>query len=353
MKIPAKEAMKLAKANIYSKYGGDETSAQKRLLQVCVPEKKLNFNLSSSSKVFAIGSCFARNVEEALSQANVDVVSLNFDFPYQTESARKNGVINKYNPGVIKQAIVSAFCRNEDESSRLFKIGEKSYLDPLLKPGEKPVEFDLAIKGIAAQNKYFSQIKDCNTVFITLGMIEAWYDSELECYLNQPPHPKVLRAFPERYYFKRMSVTEVLDEMSEAITILESQGITQIVVTTSPVALNRTFTEKDVIVANCYSKSVLRVASEMLEEKFSSVTYFPSYETIIYGDRNVTFQNDLIHASDFAVSKIIQEFVKRSTGVVNENSVLDDSDNKVSDLYRLRKQVDKYKNLLIKHGVDF
>jgi hypothetical protein len=323
------------------------------LSQVCIPEKKLNFNLSSCSKVFAIGSCFARNVEEALSQADVDVVSLNFDFPYETESARKNGIINKYNPGVIKQAIVSAFGTSEDESRRLFKVGEDSYLDPFLKPGEKAVERKLALEGINAQNTYFSQIKDCNTVFITLGMVEAWYDSELECYLNQPPHPKVLRAFPDRYYFKRMNVTEVFDEMTEAISVLESQGINQIVVTTSPVALNRTFTNKDVIVANCYSKSVLRVASEMLEEKFSSVTYFPSYETIIYGDRNITFQNDLIHASDYAVSKIIQEFVQRSTGVITDSKILEGTDDKSTDLYRLRKQVDKYKNLLIKNGIDF
>lgn len=91
----------------------------------------------------------------------------------------------------------------------------------------------------------------------------------------------------------------------------------------------------------------------MLEERFSSVTYFPSYETIIYGDRNITFQNDLIHASDFAVSKIIQEFVQRSTGITSESNHSQDFDNKSNDLYKLRKQVDKYKNLLIKNGIDF
>lgn len=347
--IKASEALKKAKQNKWSRQGEAKNSS------IYVPKTQFELKLTKESSVFAIGSCFARNIEEALGATGVSVLSADIEFPFETSSARKTGIMNKYNPGVIHQAISAAF---EDmpagaDHSRLLRIGDDEYIDPLFKPGEKPQSLATAIDAIKAETDYFKKIKSCDTVFITLGMIEAWFDQKLDIYLNQPPHPKAIRAEPDRYFFKVMTTEEVVSHISSAINILLINDIKNIVITTSPVALGRTFTNRDVIEANCLSKSVLRVACHIITQEFENVYYYPSYESIIYGNREIAFQDDLIHASDYAVGIVIREFVSRFVENMEQgDDIIDNiSTSKTSELQKMRKQIDKYKNLLIKHGI--
>ena len=51
----------------------------------------------------------------------------------------------------------------------------------------------------------------------------------------------------------------------------------KIVLTVYPVPFSDTFSGQDVIVANTYSKSVLRCVAQDLTELYDHVDYFPSY----------------------------------------------------------------------------
>ncbi len=348
-----------SKSNHYSRYSSGEKCAKNRLKSITVPHSSLNFQINEEAKIFAIGSCFARNIEEALSSNGVDVESLELKFPYTPNSSRQNGIMNKYNAGVINQSIKAGLIRGNhrfNSIKRLMKIDEGNFLDPFFKPGESPKSLVVCEEAIAKEVDYFSKISYCDVVFITLGMIEVWYDNLLSCYINQPPHPRVAREYPTRYSFFRMSVEDVYNEISESINILSKNGINNIIITTSPVALNRTFTNDDVINANCYSKSVLRVACEKLSQDFDIVDYFPSYEAIIYGDRNLTLQSDFSHASDYAVNKIISTFVSRiliKEDGRDDGSEVRESSTEIPDneLYELRKMIDRYKNILVRNNI--
>ena len=82
-----------------------------------------------------------------------------------------------------------------------------------------------------------------------------------------------------------------------------------IVVTVSPVALTATFTERDVVVANCMSKSTLRACAETWQSLHpGQIDYFPSYEMAIMSDRAVVLMEDSVHIQKTFVDEIMAHF---------------------------------------------
>ncbi len=281
------------------------------------------------------------------------MLSSNLDVPYEVKAARKNGIINKYNPFTILNELEWA-CGEKEFNQEVFIFSEGKYIDPNLKQGEKAQNLSLALQFRKNLNEYFNQLKHSDLLVVTLGMIECWYDSKTSTVLNMAPPPKAILSEPDRYKFTMLEVSDIVECLDKIYAISQRLGVSKMIITTSPVTLGRTFRDKDIIVSNCFSKSTLRVASEIFSEKYNNVDYFPSFETVTYGDRRLTYQNCLSHASDYVVSNIISEFLFR---YFNKNSTVIESDKKkddaeISEMIRLKAQLEKYKNALIKHGVD-
>ncbi len=102
--------------------------------------------------------------------------------------------------------------------------------------------------------------------------------------------------------------------------------------TTSPVVLARTFTDKDIIVANNHSKSVLRAVAGEVSDECARVDYFPSYEIATIGPREQVWDDDLIHVKSNFVARIMQHV----TGAYVPGSVTDTA----SELTRMANLVD-------------
>ncbi len=79
-------------------------------------------------------------------------------------------------------------------------------------------------------------------------------------YTNVTPD---LTASPGRYEFGVLTYPEVMSALERIHRVLSEHGHTdvQILVTVSPVPLGATFTGTDVVLANTYSKSLLRTAA--------------------------------------------------------------------------------------------
>ena len=82
----------------------------------------------------------------------------------------------------------------------------------------------------------------------------------------------------------------------------------------SPVPLTSTHTADDVIVANGYSKAVLRTVAETIRRSDPRVIYFPSYELVVLSDRKLAWEDDLIHVTgkivSFNVGRMVAAFVE-------------------------------------------
>ncbi|WP_010138835.1 GSCFA domain-containing protein, partial [Oceanicola sp. S124] len=73
--------------------------------QMLMPEVRPGFSLGPGDSVFTIGSCFARNVEDALLARGLRVPTARFSAPEGEAPGRPNRILNQYNPGTMLQCL--------------------------------------------------------------------------------------------------------------------------------------------------------------------------------------------------------------------------------------------------------
>jgi hypothetical protein len=97
--------------------------------------------------------------------------------------------------------------------------------------------------------------------------------------------------------------------MHDLIARHHRDGQFQMVVTVSPVPLSATFSGQDIVVANMESKSILRAAARALVDRHANVSYFPSYEMVLYSAQEKAWRPDRIHVNPELVAHITGRFV--------------------------------------------
>lgn len=272
------------------------------------PTFRPTFGIASGSSVFTIGSCFARNVEDVLIAAGVNVPTAVFAAPADEAPGRPNRVLNQYNPGTMLQCVQSV--KKGVPTGGYFDVGPDARVDALLATGSRAVtRMRAAERRAQIVDLYRDGLAASNTVVITLGLIEAWYDNDASLYLNEAPSRAVLNANPKRFSFRRINLNECLRITSEMIELLSADRQRNILVTVSPVPLQVTFSGGDAVTANTYSKSVLRVVSEEISQNFPNVDYFPSYEAVsTMGLR--ALGEDNVHVRPVVVDRVVQHMLK-------------------------------------------
>lgn len=273
-----------------------------------------SFHLSRDAQVFTMGSCFARNVEEALMDAGLNVLTRAVDIPpeHYSAPARPNAVLNKYNVHSIASELSRAFDSDYSLDDSLVYLEDDRCFDPLLshiKPNTPEI-----IAAISRQVIQLNQsLADADVVFITLGQNEAWFDEETGIYLNMPPPRAALKRYPERF---SVHLSDYQDNMRALETVMQQIGEAtrkspRIVITVSPVPMQNTLSAMDVITANSYSKSMLRTCAQALAVNYPEVDYFPSYEMVMHSDRACAWHEDTRHVQDRMVRFVVSEFLER------------------------------------------
>ena len=84
---------------------GSWKHARERMLDEVWPVITPSFELTPGGKIFTIGSCFARNIEEHMQRLGFEIPMLKFRVPAEEWGARANGILNKYTPAAIFQEI--------------------------------------------------------------------------------------------------------------------------------------------------------------------------------------------------------------------------------------------------------
>ncbi|NDW44278.1 GSCFA domain-containing protein [Ruegeria sp. PrR005] len=313
--IPATEALKRSKQNKFDRWLAPEGGARERLLSgVIVPMGQQSFSAGPEHTFFAIGSCFARNVEERLELAGATVLSRNLDAGrLNSQSARLGGLLNKYTPLSILQELQWACGEATYDEAMLLELSAGEYYDPHLRLNGGSMSRADQMARRAYLTDYFRQIFEADIVVITLGLIECWFDHETGVYLNELPDPKALAKQRDRFGFKTLSVEDCKTTLAEIHRILKTHGKDgqHIVMTVSPVPLGRTFSQDDIVIANTTSKNTLRAAAHEFISSTPDIDYFPSYEAVTLSNPEIAWQPDRLHASDFVVGQIIGTFLDR------------------------------------------
>ncbi|WP_017327394.1 GSCFA domain-containing protein [Synechococcus sp. PCC 7336] len=289
-------------------------SARERIeTGVVIPEWAPSFQLAPDAKIFAMGSCFARNVEKALLQRQARVTSAEPESDIlELRTNLLTGLLNKYNPISIHQELTWASSHTPFPEHGFIEYDGK-YIDPSLRDRGRKGTLEFARARQAQLQQYFARSFEADLVIITLGLTETWFDRTTRIALAEAPSPRLFEQYPGRFACKILSYPECATVLSSIYSILQKYGNPnlKVVVTVSPVPLQRTFSGQDVIVANMMSKSTLRSAAGALAVASSGVDYFPSYEAAMVSNPSLVWMLDRRNVSDFIVDRIIGEFTRR------------------------------------------
>lgn len=319
---PHRELGNVQKGNQHVKWGQfgaentDEKLASVRLRRnVLQLGGEPKFALTKSDRFFTIGSCFARGLENILMGKKLAVESFTQDFlKWRTinENTTPLGATNRYNTA----SIANDFRWHLDPESTFPKAAfleaaNGLFTDPHMNPTLAPASVEELMERRRIWGQVFGRMPDVDVVILTLGLVEAWYDHETELVLNSAPDPRAIRRDRDRFSFVKLNFSDNLENLEAIRAVLSNvckPGF-RMVVTVSPVPLMRTFTDQDIIVANCYSKSTLRSAAQEFADRHDNVAYFPSYEIAINSDpKEVWHPTDRRHVNGAFSKQIMRQF---------------------------------------------
>lgn len=276
------------------------------------PDLAAGFTVGREDEIFAIGSCFARGVEGALSRRGVSVASLTSDFddfPVRARGSRPMGFTNKYNPCSIANELAWAFESGGMPAEAIVQLDEQRWIDPHATPIFEHTGREQTLARHRTLTELFQRARHCRVITVTLGLIEAWYDHATGLYLNANPPSSPDAA--DRFELRVLGFGEVIAALERIHALLDAHCLPghQVVVTVSPVPLEATFTGQDVVVANTHSKALLRTAAAEWCAAHANLHYFPSFEIVTNSDRSLSWHKDGRHVSDELVGHIMDVFV--------------------------------------------
>ena len=285
------------------------------------PMAKVAFPLLKEDVIASAGSCFAQHISRYLSQNGYRFLTtekphrfvdsnLSKEFNYGVYPARFGNI---YTSRQLLQTIQRAYGHFVPGIESI-KSGDR-VLDPFrpfIQPSgffdQKEMELDRKAH-LSAVRKMFENLD----VFIfTLGLTECWENIDDGSILPICPGCGAGEFNSEKYKFKNLSASEVVEDLTEFLVLLrEVNPTSKVIFTVSPVPLIATGEDEHVLSATVYSKSVLRVAAEEIKAKFDYVDYFPSYELITSNaSRGQYYDKDLRSVLEVGVNHVMRCFFK-------------------------------------------
>lgn len=247
---------------------------------------KTDFKLNYDSVGVVVGSCFAQNIGEKLSQNGFQVV--------------KNPCGASYNPLSV--------CRTFELITGRAEFTQ----DCVVACGDRFVSFDHSTQfAKSTQQETFSDIKasldDAGEVFgrstyiiITLGTAWVYRLSDTGQVVNN-----CHKLPPNRFTRSLLTVSEIVATLRKMLSWSEFED-KRVVFTVSPVRHL-----KETLHGNQISKATLLLAVNQLVQEFNNAEYFPAYEIVTDELRDYRYYaEDMVHPSTTAIDYIWERFLE-------------------------------------------
>src|SRR5215813_5344764 len=199
--------------------------AFQRLRQTCfIPQVLPKFKLRRDDKFYAIGSCFARGLENVLAAQNVVVESAAPEFA-QLQPANKEtsglGFTNKYNTYSILNELRWALDPDaEFPRDSIVRLTKTKWYDPHTNPTLEFVDLEETLQRRSLTQTVTKRIRACRAVVVTLGLAEVWRDVKADVFVNRTPIPSLFKTDPDRYKFHLTTFSENLANLEMIHTLL-------------------------------------------------------------------------------------------------------------------------------------
>lgn len=287
------------------------------------PKVTPSFAIAATDRIFTIGSCFAREVEEALEARGLHVASdaaplaklastATPQLEDWSEETFRKGYINKYTIGTMVDEIRWALPEGAtDDFPSIIEVEPGRFIDLAAHNILAGFDRESVVSRRLLVRDIMREIYRSDVIVITLGLAEGWRDVPSGSSVVDAPISFGARD-TDRFELEVLSHREVVEGLEAIAALLDAHGRPnwRMVISVSPVPLLASFTGDDIVTANSYSKAVLRSAAEEFARAHDRVDYFPSYEMAFYSDVETAWKSDRRHIQRSFVDAIIDLFCR-------------------------------------------
>jgi hypothetical protein len=187
----------------------------------------------------------------------------------------------------------------------------------------KGADCDPAIRGLMSRimderrvAEFARLVEQCRAFVLTIGVAPCWFVKGTDTVALEPDRNR-MSSFEMRttsVSWNAANIRRVVDAIRRA------NAGAEIFITLSPAPLNASSEYDSIMVADCVSKSVLRIAiDEVVREQRPGVRYWPSFEVVrwvgshlgpVYGAED----SHPRHVSNFVVDAIVRAFIELHGG---------------------------------------
>jgi len=284
----------------YQKWSSVSATADRRSIN---PQGPVKFKLRSDAKIASAGSCFAQRIAERISRFGLSYfIAEEQAAPY---AARYGNVYSSVQLQQLLERALGTF----DPLERAWETPDGRLLDPF-RPRIEPNGFatladleDDRREHLVAVRRLFSELD----VFIfTLGLTEVWTDARDGAVFPTCPGRGRGVFDPRRHIFRNLDVSATAEGLEVFLDLLRRLNPgAKVILTVSPVAIAATMEQMHVVRASMFTKSVLKVAAEMVARRHENVDYFASFDLVMQnlGDEKL-FADDGRHVLDEAADRV-------------------------------------------------
>jgi hypothetical protein len=260
------------------------------------------FRLAPDTRIATAGSCFAQHISRYLRARNAAVVDLEpappdlsaanaAKYGYGTYSARYGNIYTVRHLLQLTAEAVGRFVPSDavwERDGRFFdamRIG--------VEPAGLPSADAVQRHRLQHLGKVRSLFARTDVFVFTLGLTEAWIHEESGTVYPTAPGTIAGSYRPEVHAFRNFDFPEVYRDFVRFRRLaMKRNPELKFLLTVSPVPLAATASDKHVLVATTYSKSVLRAVAGKLAETFENVDYFPSFDFLTGAFTRGAFHSD-------------------------------------------------------------
>ncbi len=270
----------------------------------------------ASAAVFAMGSCFAREIEYELSLRGGLVISQDDRLhspAFAHERDLPSSFLHRYTPTSMLQEFQAAFGECAAWSDDALIVVDEGAVHDLNYPDIKaPATAEAVFERRRVALELTREVVNARLVVLTLGLAEGWVDLETGLAINAI-NGRVLARDRDRYALHEVSFDETVRSLREIVELIDRHHATgeyRLILTVSPVPLGATFSADDIVVASGRAKAILLAAAQAFCREHSRADYFPSYEMVVNSDRALAWRPDRLHVNTGMVAHIMDRFIE-------------------------------------------
>jgi hypothetical protein len=313
MPIKLRQYIKDKVEYVYRKFPGEHTGNQKydleptqiypagknifSVLELATKEKLSGIELSPTTPVASIGTCFAEEFAFFMIKQGYNYIRKEDDA--LSASANWGRVYTIPN---LQQIVHYS---TDNSYPLVLEKTNKGWFDPL-RESQYYSSSEIAEEAVLAHRKASNDaLTSCDVLIITVGQNEAWVDNSNNMVWAQRPPKNIIDAREKDFSVHEFSYEKNISSLNDIVKKLQTVNKSlQILFTVSPVASYASFSDIDVVTQSFSNKCLLRtVVKHIVSSQPDRLFYFPSFEMVLC-DNPSNFRADNRHVKYAMVNKI-------------------------------------------------